>query len=233
MENNSTNNAKVKKKYRPFYNFWYDFIKVTGAIPVLIWLRPKVYYPFGKPHTKGPILISSNHPTMFDPVTVLAVFPTRRLNSLATKDLYTSKFKTFMFNQMHCIMVDKSNFSVSSFHEVINRLNDGKAVLIFPEGQVNREESMLAFKSGAILMAHKSGAPILPMYIVKREKWYHRQRVIMGQTINVSEMLGRIPSMQQLTEVSDLLRDNEQKLREYYESLPIYKKMNSSATITE
>ena len=221
-----TNNAKTKKKWQPFSNFWYDFIKVTGAVPALIWLRPKVYYPFGKPKTKGPILISSNHPTMIDPIVVLVTFPWRRLNSLATKDLYSSKFKEFMFNQMHCIKVDKNNFSVSSFHDVVNRLNEGKVVLIFPEGQVNREEAMLAFKSGAILMAHKSGAPILPIYIVKREKWYRRQHVVIGQQVNVCEILGKIPSMQQLTEASDLLRDNEQKLREYFESLPIYEKLN-------
>ena len=41
---------------------------------------------------------------------------------------------------MHCIQVDKENFSMDSFHEVIRRLKDDKVVLIFPEGQVNRNE---------------------------------------------------------------------------------------------
>ena len=199
---------------------------ISGAIPIYAWLRPKFYYPFGKPSKKGPVLISANHQSMIDPVVVLVSFPLRRVNSIATKELYSSKFHTFMFNQMHCIKIDKNNFSVSSFHEIVERLNNKKRVLIFPEGQVNQESSLLAFKSGVILMAHKSGAHVIPLYIVKREKWYHRQRVVIGQRIDFAEMLGKMPSMQQLNEANELLRDTELKLREYYESLPIYKKIN-------
>ena len=223
LENNSKNNVKPKKKYRPFYNFWYDFVKVTGVIPALIWMRPKIYYPFGKPNKKGAILVCSNHVTMVDPVIVHIVFPFRRMNSLATTDLYSSKLKAAFFNQMHCIGVDRDNFALSSFHEVVSRLNDGKLVVIFPEGKVNdgADTTPLAFKSGAVLMAHKSGAALLPMYIVKTKKWYHRQRIVVGTELNISEMLGKMPSMQALTEASDLLRSKELELKEYFESLNI------------
>ena len=73
-------------------------------------------------------------------------------------------------------------------------------------------------------MAHKSGAVILPMYIHKRQKWYHRQRIVLGQQINIREMLGPIPNIEDLTRASDLLKEKELELREYFESLPIYTK---------
>jgi hypothetical protein len=73
-------------------------------------------------------------------------------------------------------------------------------------------------------MAHRAQAPILPIYIVKREKWYHRQRIVVGQPIQVAQQLGRMPNMQQMAEVTELLREKELELKAYYESLPIYQK---------
>lgn len=232
LENNLKNNLTPKKKRKLFSNFWYDFVKITGAIPALLWMRPKIYYPFGKPSKKGAMLISSNHPTWIDPIIVLLAFPWRRLDSLATKDLFSSKTKAFFFSKVRCIIVDKDNFSLSSFHEVVSRLKNGSAVVIFPEGRVNLDskENLLAFKSGVILMAHKAQSPILPMYIVRRKKWYHRQRIVMGNLINVSDALGKMPTMQDMNRITELLREKEMELREYYESLPVYNKLNPTNT---
>ena len=231
----SAKNKTNKQKRKPFYNLCYDLAKITGAPSALLWLRPKIYYPFGKPSKKGALLVSSNHCTFIDPIIIQLSFPWRRLNCLATKDLFERKVTNFLFTQMHCIVVDKDNFSLSSFHEVVDRLNSGKIVVIFPEGQVNTEgrSPVLAFKSGAVLMAHRAGAPILPMYIVKRDKWYHRQRVIIGETVDVCEMLGKMPSMEDMTRVSELLREKEVELKEDFEALPIYKRLHKNENDNE
>ncbi len=217
---NSNNNSKPvsKKKRRIGSNFFYDFVKVTGAIPALIWIRPKVIH-IGQKCPKGGVLISSNHPTFMDPITILTSFPWRRLHSLVTKDLYKNKLMTFMLTCMHCIQVDKDNFSMASFHEVVDRLKDGKAVVIFPEGQVNQGDGreVQTFKSGAILMAHRAGAPILPVYIVKREKWYRTQRVVVGEPFDVKAAVGLIPSMEKMNAVTEQLREKELELKRFYE----------------
>lgn len=222
----SEKNLNDKKKKKKENNLLYDFVKVTGALPALCWLRPKKYYPYGKPSLKGAVLISANHRSLTDPITLLVSFPTRRLNCLATKDLYSSKFMENFFNKMHCIKVDKDNFSMSSFHQVVQRLKEGKAVAIFPEGQVNTagDDSLLTFKSGAVLMAHKSGAPLLPVYIAERKKWYQRQRVVIGERIDIKSLVGKIPTIEELNKASELLRDKEIELREYYESIMSKKK---------
>ena len=218
-----------------FYDFCYDFVKITGAPPTLLWARPKIYYPFGKPNKKGAIMVSSNHNTFLDPIYVHLAFPWRRMNSLATKDLFRNEFTRKFFNVMHCIIVDKNNFSLTSFHEVVKRLDEGKLVVIFPEGQVNQgaDDHMLAFKSGAVLMAHKAGAPILPMYLVRRKSWIQRQRIVVGQPVDISAMLGKMPSMEDLNRATDVLREKELELREYFESLPVYKKLNPETKTIE
>ena len=212
-------NSNSQKKPKKIGNFWYDFVKITGAIPAMIWIRPRVIH-IGQKCPKDGVLISSNHPTFFDPIILLTSFPWRRLHSLATKELYkNSKILTFMFDQMHCIQVDKENFSMVTFHAVVDRLKNGNAVVIFPEGQVNKTEGkeIQAFKSGAILMAHRAGAPILPVYIAPRGKWYRSQPVVIGEPFDVRSAVGPIPTMEQMDKVSAQLREKELELKHFYE----------------
>lgn len=229
---NSENNSKNQKKKRPFYsffyNFCYDFVRLTGAIPMYIFLRPKIYHPYKTKTPKGKMLVSANHRSFLDPVLVHIAIPTRRMHSLATDNLFDTKLKSAFFSKMHCIKVDKENFSLSSMHTVISRLQDDKAVIIFPEGSISRDDNDLVrtFKSGAVLMAHRAGAPIVPMYIPKHQKWYHRYRVIVGKPFDVRAELGKMPTLEQLNNASETLRKIEVELREYYENLPVHKKIS-------
>lgn len=192
----------------------------TGAIPALIWLRPKIHYPDGRPNKKGAVLVLANHRTLIDPILVQTAFPFRRMNSIATKDLFSSPAKEKFFTLMNCIKIDKDNFSTSSFHEIVERLGENKLVVIFPEGEVHVKSGheILAFKSGVVLMAHRSGAPVIPLYVAEKRKWYHRQHMVMGQAVDIREMLGRIPTVDAIASASNTLREKEMELRAYYES---------------
>ena len=216
------------RKHKLFYNFFYDFVKVTGAPGMLLWLRPKVYHPFGNKTPKGAVLVSSNHRTFLDPMVIQVAFPWRRLHSLATKDLYKNRVLEFFFDAVHCIKIDKNNFAVSALHDVVERLEADHMVVIFPEGGVDtgKEDTVHAFKSGAVLMANKANAPILPVYIARRAHWYQRQRVVVGEPFYLGDGSGRMLSMAQLNEASEALREKELELRAYFESLPIHKKSN-------
>ncbi len=220
---NSTTKSKSQKPKRKIGKYFlYDLVKITGGLPAIVWLRPKVYGIGGKKpkKIKGGVLISANHMSFEDPIILLCVFWYRHLASLATKELYKNKMLHFMFNCMHCIQVDKQNFSMSSLHAVFEYLNDDKAVMIFPEGGVNLHNTeMSSFKSGAVLMAHRTKKPILPVYLVKPEKWYNRREIIIGEPFDVATSLGDYPTMQDMARVSEELRQKELELREYYNNI--------------
>jgi 1-acyl-sn-glycerol-3-phosphate acyltransferase len=166
---------------------------------------------------KGGAIITANHNSFFDPIFGYCVFWRRIMHLVATKDLYNTKFKDFFFRHAQCIQVDKENFSMTCFHEVKEVLQDDKLVMIFPEGKVNLEQSeMLPFKSGAILMAHSTKKPIIPMYIVPGKKWYNRWYGVLGDPIDVREICGPFPSLEKINQVSVLLQETEEKLKEFY-----------------
>ncbi len=212
-------NKNNKKRECPFF---YYFVKITGAIPALLWARQKVYHVsdgklINRKKIKGRVLICSNHISMTDPLLLNCIFWYRHIYFLAMQELFKPGFMSFFFNSMGCIPVDRANFSMATFHSVTDRLKSDKAVLIFPEGQVNETESqLLAFKSGAVLMATSANSPILPVYIVKREKWYQRAAVVIGDPIDFTATCGARPSMQIMREASEYLHAKETELMDYY-----------------
>ncbi len=106
---------------------------------------------------------------------------------------------------------------MSCFHEIKEVLQNDKLVMIFPEGKLNLEQDdMLTFKSGAVLMAHTTCKPIIPMYIVKGKKWYNRWHGVMGDPIDVRELCGPMPTLEKINQVNDLLRQKEEELKEFY-----------------
>ena len=182
-------------------------------------MRPKVHYVGDKKTIKPKkgVLIASNHVTFFDPIAMYCAFWYRRVHFLATKDLYKNRFFGWMLTTVGCIQVDKDNFSMASLHETVDRLKSGKAILIFPEGQVNSKQENLSFKSGSVLMAKLGGVPILPVCIVKSPKKLSRFHIIIGEPVDVASMCSRFPSVEELQKVSDYLREREQELKSYYE----------------
>lgn len=208
--------SRQKPKKRNY--FFFNFVKVTGS-PVVLLMRPKLLC-MGKTRpkdVKGGAIITANHNSFYDPVFGYCVFWRRKMHLVATKDLYNTKFKDFFFRHVQCIQVDKENFSMQCFHEVKEVLKDDKLVMIFPEGKLNVEqEEMLGFKSGAILMAHSTGKPIIPMYIIKPKKWYQRWWGVLGDPIDVRELCGPRPTLEKINSVSDLLKEKEEELKSFY-----------------
>lgn len=218
---NSKNEQKKKRKIKnPFRYFVYDFVKWTGALPVVIWLRLKCYYENknAKKKIKGGALLCSNHLGFVDPVILSTKIWYRRLNMVATKNLFDTKTKAWFFRNILCIEIDKENIGVDAFKEIINRLKDNKVVTIFPEGHINHKAKentmeMDPFKSGVILMAMQAKVPIIPMHIIPREKWWHRQKLIVGEPIYLPD---ERMNLMQIQEYSEKLRNKELELLEVY-----------------
>ena len=70
------------------------------------------------------------------------------------------------------IPIDRANSKSAyrSIEEGAERIKHGVSVLIFPEGGRNETKELLQFKRGGILLAEKSGVPIVPISIKGTEK---------------------------------------------------------------
>lgn len=206
----------------PMSKPFYDFVKITGAVPALLWYRPRVIHcgEYNLKSLKG-VMVCSNHIGMTDPILVQAAFWYRRMRFMATKELYSSKLKRFFFNNVDCILVDRDNFSMDSFHTVCDALKNGQLVAIFPEGAIKGGDGapISKLKSGAALMAHMGNAPIVPVYLVPKKHWYSRATVLVGDPIFIKDIYGSRPSMAEINSASELIRTHELELIKYYKGL--------------
>ena len=206
-----------KNRTLSFKYFFYDFVRVT-AIPGLLFFRPKKIYisEEAKKKIRGGALIISNHVSLSDPMYLMLTIWYRRHHFIAMKELFEkSKFNEWLFSKAFlCIKIDRDNFSIKTFKEIVNHLKNDEVVTMFPEGRVNiNKEGTNAFKSGMIIMALKSGCPIVPVYIKRRKHWYSRLILGVGEPLDIKNFSkGDKPTMEEINEAAKYLELQESKL---------------------
>ncbi|MGI6781464.1 MAG: lysophospholipid acyltransferase family protein [Acholeplasmataceae bacterium] len=197
----------------------YDIMKWAAGWPLVLYYRVKRIYHKTKRRGlfRGSYIISANHISFTDIFKVGVTFPLRRVGYVATEELFSTKLKTWFFNRVGCIPIDRNNVSYKTFKEVEARLSRGHLVTVFPEGTISRDGNGNSYKSGVILMALMADVPILPIYYGKKEKWYHRQKVVVGPKFYVKDYLDtKFPSVDEINEVADKLKEIETELKEKY-----------------
>ena len=205
----------MKKEKNNKSYFLYDFVKITAAIPGLLWFRPKRIYvnENAKKKIKGGALLISNHSTNIDPIILMFAIYYRRHHFIATKEVFDTKIKRFLFENFHCIEIDRDNFGMNVFRRIIDLLKCGKLVVMFPEGHVTKDEEVQKFKSGVVLMSVSSKKPIVPVYIKIRKNIWHRQCIVFGEPINPVEVLEDKPSLSDMDKIAAILREKEKELK--------------------
>ena len=166
-------------------------------------------------------MIISNHILYSDPMVLHCGFWNRRLDFVITDDITNTKFKKWVFRQLGCIPVNREKFSLNHFREIVQRLEGGNVIGLFPEGHVSfaNENPMSPFKSGAVLMAYQANVPIIPVYHEIRKNIFVRQKLVIGEPIDIRKQFGDKIGMKDVDEISKYLFAKESELKEIYRNL--------------
>ena len=214
----------MKSKKAKFFDlsyFPYDFGRVMGVLPGLIWLRPKWIYEnqAAKKRLRGGAILMINHSGFIDPILAQFALWYRRQHFVATKELFQGPVKSRLFKVFHCIEVDRENFRLDTFRSITEHLEQGKVVTIYPEGHINFDDgAVAAFKSGIVMMALRSGRPIVPIYTKRPKSFWDRAEFCIGEPIDLQAVYGKLPSMQVIGQISEDLRQKEIELGQMIEN---------------
>lgn len=118
-----------------------------------------------KVSSEGPLIVASNHRQYADPVLVCVAVP-RRLQWMAKKQLFVFPFKRF-FEFIGSFPVDREGGGRGAIRASLAFLAEGWALGIFPEGTHKGAGDERQAKSGVVVLAVRSGAPVLPVYVGK------------------------------------------------------------------
>lgn len=177
--------------------------------------------PYKRPTMKGPGLAVINHTGFLDPFFIFACFWYRRMYFMASEELMAPKVRSFFMRGAGCIKVDRNICDITAIRKSVKVLAEEKRMLaIFPQGQIVREAGVEQVKSGAVLIALKSGAPIIPVYIPKTPKFLSKKTAIIGDPIICSDHVkGKIPSMEDISKITDLMLEEMIKCQSTYEKI--------------
>lgn len=204
------------KKQRRKSNLGFDFAKWSSSLLMLAVFRPKVHYPFGKPDKKGKLIVSSNHIGALDCVKIAFAFPWRRMWTLTRSQCFKTPFSNWVFRSINCIPVDRDNVSTDTYREILDVLKEEKMVLIFSEGRLNFEgNNLLDYKMGTAFFAAMSGAPVIPVFIVRRENHWLRTHIIVGQKLWIKDICEGVPSMPDIQKFNEYIKEKEGELEKW------------------
>jgi 1-acyl-sn-glycerol-3-phosphate acyltransferase len=125
----------------------------------------------------GGLIVLSSHQSHLDPL-LLGLACDRRLSSLARSSLYRFKPFGFVITALDAVPIDREASAVAAMKTVIKRLEDGAAVIIFPEGTRTATGRLGEVKSGFALLAKRARVPIVPVAIVGAWECWPRTRKV-------------------------------------------------------
>ena len=163
--------------YQPTKKFLVAFFKIIYRLKILHTER----FPM-----EGPVVLACNHVSLADPPIVGASSP-RRVNIMAKEELFVPVLGS-LYRLLGAFPVRRGGADRTAIKHGIDVLKNGEVLMIFPEGTRSRTGELGKAQPGALMMASKARAVIVPTCIVgtdfKRAKtWWPKVTVSFAEPI--------------------------------------------------
>jgi 1-acyl-sn-glycerol-3-phosphate acyltransferase len=117
----------------------------------------------------GPLIIATNHLSRID-IPVLFINPVRPdLTALVTTKYKAYPLIKWFVHSAEGVWLDRETADFTAFRTAADKLKQGVAMGISPEGTRSKDGGLLPGKPGTVLLALKSNAPIVPVGLVGTE----------------------------------------------------------------
>ena len=141
----------------------YGILKPLVVFLMRVWFGLRVR---GAEHipSSGPALIVSNHQSLLDPPAIGGA-ARRQIYFLAKAELFRIPLFGHLIRAVHARPVRREGSDPRALRTAALLLEEGKALLIFPEGTRSPDGRLGEAKAGVGMLAVKSGAPVVPAYV--------------------------------------------------------------------
>lgn len=179
-----------------------------------IWYKPKVCYVDKSVQTrkvKKPCVIIANHTSTKDALFLMTVIKGKK-NVIVAKDWYEKKQFHWILAGEKTIPCDRFNMDTEWLQLARKNLEEGRSVIIFPEGKTRQDGELNEFKSGFAFLARYTGCPVLCIGIDGKYKFFHRTKYIVDVPEAVVRTKG-VPSSKDLADKCEYFQEKVRKLK--------------------
>ena len=214
MRVNMKKGKKPKKtgKWLPLYRYGLPVVR-----PLMRVLFPMTFHNLENVQQDAPAIMISNHTSMLDPVALAMTNYRYHIRFLGKKELMKSKLVSWFFKWLGMIPVDRHNTDMAAIRACMKVLASGEMLGVFPEGTRHKEGVMEDLESGIALIALRSKAPLLPVYLTDKPRLFRRIHVYCGQVIPVSHIAKDGVNKQNCDKLLDLITQRYREMVAYHQ----------------
>ena len=198
----------------------YEFFRWIGVLMGYpfkwLYFKNKIYYENEKAprRVKGGALIITNHINPLDYVMNVFVFFPRKLYVVASEHAFKTWYLRAGMKFWGGIQANRETKSLRFIVESVRHLQKGHLVQIFPEGHNTDDGTIKEFYPSYILIALKSGAPIVPVITDGNYGFLKRVHLMVGEPIDLSQLgISGKPSKEEVTRINAVVRQKVLELR--------------------
>ena len=125
---------------------------------------------------KEQVIYASNHRTNADPPLV-GCGARGKYAFMAKEELFRNKLFAWLIRSLGAFPVSRGKGDMTVLDTAVERLENGRSLMIFPEGTRSKDGKVHRGHSGAAVISARSGKAIIPVGIVFGEKLKFRTRV--------------------------------------------------------
>ena len=181
------------------------------------WLHPE------RIPESGGFVIAMNHLSHVDPVTAAyLVYDYGRLpRYLAKAGLWKIKWLAVVMNAAGQIPVERESGGQQAFAAAVAAVNDGKAVVVYPEATITRDPDLwpMKGKSGAARIALETGCPVIPVGqwgaqdilppYTKKPHLFPRKKLVqsIGEPVDLADLAAKERTPEVVAEATERIMD--------------------------
>ena len=176
---------------------FYIFIRTIFTPPFWVSSRPLVMHIERAPR-KGPCILAANHHSPYDVALMIRHTPAK-LDFVSIVEVFQNRFIAWFYGSMNTFPVDRSKPDGAAVRTMLNRLQNGRVLAMFPEAAIRAPEKSVThggrIRPGVGKLAQLAAVPVIPCVIInsaaylKRSAWLPlkavRYGIIYGEPIAI------------------------------------------------
>ena len=122
--------------------------------------------------TQGPLIIVSNHINFLEPLVVYTHLLPRPMAFFAKVESWDNKLIGYLFDMWGGIPLKRGSADIGAIRLGLAALEDDTILAVAPEGTRSGDGILREGHPGVVIMALRSGAPLLPMVCYRHEGFW-------------------------------------------------------------
>lgn len=142
---------------------WYRFCRFLFRVYFRLFHRGRVYNRERLPD-QGGFILAANHVSFLDPP-FLGQACHRAACYMARDTLFRHPVSNWILRSWNCVPINRDRGDLSALRTILKLLQEGEAVLMFPEGTRSRDGQLQEARAGIGMIVAKARVPVVPMRI--------------------------------------------------------------------